>query len=362
MKLEYAQGSIFGIDSKKHIRQTEKDGDIKEFRSNIGVVVNPTDIEKFEEDYDKIITTMFENFKLTREKKVYKSHEIGKLLTGHPEKIRAFHIGFAREMLNNDYININYFYTSINTKYLKGKKVNLFGEYGRPTRTTDVKSFINILDGYYNVICGWKLTKITKLHNCTFILDGIENIYPSNAWQNLTKHNNVQIIYGGDHTDPLLSTADILIKHLDLFLREDYRPINEDTIKGIVTYDDKIKTDNIYYHYIGNPDLSDIKPNEDKIYNLLDLKDFIKRPIIFVSKGSLPQQRIILENLPIYYKIYNKAYALHASVRIYDPAIDSYIIGKDLEKEDYFFPLTKEADEQFELLERGGANIKKLEI
>lgn len=87
----------------------------------------------------------------------------------------------------------------------------------------------------------------------------------------------------------------------------------------------------------------------------------IKRPIIFVSKGSLQGQREVLENLPIYPKIHDLAYGLHAGVRVYDPKKDSQIIGRG-NIPDYFIPLTNEADLQYQLLKRGGAKIEKLEI
>jgi len=179
-----------------------------------------------------------------------------------------------------------------------------------------------------------------KIKNCTFVFDGLENIYPTEAWKKTTKYNNIRIVYAGDLTDPLLSTADLLIKHLDLYLREDYKPLNEKTIEGIITYDDKVKSDNIYYHYMGNPDISKIKPIEDRILRVNDLYDYIRRPIIFVSKGSLPGQRATLEKLPIMDKIHSKAYGIQASVRIYDSKVDSGIIGRDPEKCDYFISLT----------------------
>ncbi len=355
-------GPIFGVDSKKHIRQWESEGEIKEFRGNIGVVINPEDIKTFEEKYHSIMKDLFDSFGVKMRKKVYKSHEIGQLFPGNPEKIRAFHIGFAREILNLKDLRVNYFFTTINTNYLEDEKVTVFGEYGRPTRKKDVKKFIDMIGGYYNVLCAWKLTDITSLRNCTFLFDGVESIYPTKAWDNLKSSNNIKIVYSGDHTDPLISTADILVKHLDFFLKEDYNPLNEETIENIVTYGDKVDSENIFYHYIGNPDLEHIKPIRDRQFNLMDLQEHIRRPIIFVSKGSVPKQRKALENLPIYYDIFDKAYSLQASVRIYDPGKDSQIIGKDPDNPDYFLPLTREADEQFELLKRGGANIKKLEI
>jgi hypothetical protein len=61
-------GKIFAIDSKQHIRQREIDGSLKElFRANIGVVVNPNDIDKFEEDYDSILKKLFDQFEIKKE-------------------------------------------------------------------------------------------------------------------------------------------------------------------------------------------------------------------------------------------------------------------------------------------------------
>jgi len=293
---------------------------------------------------------------------VYKSYDLGKLFSGKEDKIKAIHIAFTREILKLDDVKVNYFFTNINSKYLEDKKVTIFGKYNRPTKKVDVKKFIDYIDGYYNVLCAWKLTHILNLKNCTFILGGFENIYPTNAFNELTSDHIVKIVYGGDRTDPLLSTADILLKELDLLLHDTYRPLREDTIEHIITYDDKVKTENVFYHYIGNPDIEDIKPIEERTLSIYELNNYIRRPIIFVSAGSLPYQNLILEELPIYNEVFNKAYGLHASVRKYDPKIDSKIIGKNSEHTDYFLSLGKEADEQLELLKRGKSNIKELKI
>jgi hypothetical protein len=355
-------GAVFGVDSKKHIKQWQRpDGTIKEFRSNLGVVVNPLDIDAFEKAYDGILNSLFDTFKVERKRKVYKSADIGALFPMQEQKIKAFHIGFMRKILNQDNLKVAYCFTRINSKYLEDKKVTIFGKYGYATKKVDVKQFINILDGYYNVLCGWKVMKKTNICNSTFIFDGIEGIFPTRAWDELIARNNVQIVYGGDHTSPILATADILVKTLDIFLKKDYDPLNEKTIQKIIGYGDKIDLDNIYYVYIGNPDLDYIKPEEDRRYILREMERYIKRPIIFVSKGSLPGQRQVLENLPVYDTIHDKAFGLFASVRIYDPKKDSQIIGKGNEP-DYFVSLTPESDQYFELLKRGGANILKLEI
>jgi len=189
----------------------------------------------------------------------------------------------------------------------------------------------------------------------------MEGIYPTKAWYELKAKNNIQISYSGDQTNPILATADILVKTLDIFLKRDYDPLNEKTIEKIIRYDKKVDTENIYYVYIGNPDLESIKPLEDRQFTLKEMAPVIKRPIIFVSKGSLPGQRDVLENLPIYPKIHDIAYGLHAGVRVYDPKKDSQIIGRG-DVADYFISLTSEADQQYQLLKRGGAKIEKLEI
>lgn len=116
----------------------------------------------------------------------------------------------------------------------------------------------------------------------------------------------------------------------------------------------------MYIDYIGNPDLEYIKPiskNKLKYYNFYE---HIKRPIIFVSLGNVASQKEVFEELPLFDEVMKKAHALDASVRFYDPKKDRQIIGKG-EQPDYFLPLSPTADEYYEILKRGGANIIKLE-
>jgi hypothetical protein len=205
--------------------------------------------------------------------------------------------------MNLEDVNVNICFTQLNSRYLNDGKVTIFGKYGRPTRNVDVKTFINIINGYYNVLCGWKVSKVTRLRNCTFILDGMEDFYPSHAWEELSRSHNVRIIYGGDHSNPTLSTADILLKYLDYLLKNTREKLNESTLKKVITYDDKINPENIFYHYIGNPDINSIKPYEDYRYTFNDLRPYIRRPIIFVSKGTLPYQCVITGDVRLFVQL-----------------------------------------------------------
>lgn len=355
-------GSIFGIDSKSHIRKREFEGVERElFRANLGIAVNPDDISKFEDEYNEIMNDLFTKYGIDRIRKVYKSSEIGKFL-GNESIIIQFHEDFARKILELPDVKFNICYTQLNSKYLKDGKVTIFGNYGGPTKKVDVKHFLNIIDNYYNVICGWKIIQITRLQKCTFLFDGMEDIYPSIAWDSLSKRNNVKIIFGGDKTEPVISAADILLKFVDYSLKKYRARLDEKSIKKIVTFDGFLTEKNKFCHYIGNKDINDIKPYENRRVTFQILNPFIRRPIIFISTGEQPKTKKILENLPIYSEIYDKAFGLQASVRIFNPIKDAEIIGKDPKNHDYFLPLTTEADEQYDLLVRGKSNIKKLEL
>jgi hypothetical protein len=324
-------------------------------------VVNPGEIASFEDEFDKILDDLFQKFGIIREKKVYKSADIGSCFPMQESRANNFRLAFTRRILSLDDLKVSYCFTRINSRHLEDGKVTIFGNYGYATEKVDVKKFIYILENYYNILCGWKIMKNTGTSGSTFFFDGMDGIYPTRAWNQLVSKNNVKIIYSGDRTNPLLATADILVKTLEVFLQTEFAPLNEDTIKKIVTYDGKVNDRNISYTYIGNPDLAEIKPLENRQFSLQELNSFIKRPIIFVGKGSLPGQRDVLESLPIFQKIHDIAYSLHAGIRIFDPKKDGRIIGRD-KTADYFISLTREADEQFDLLKRCGANIEKLEI
>lgn len=199
-----------------------------------------------------------------------------------------------------------------------------------------------------------------NIRKSNIIIDGTTAIRDCKAWEYLRDKHNVKIIYSADKVIPLISAADIIIKNIEFFIKQEKAKINEETLKKIIHYDEKISEDESYYHYIGNPDLKYIKQNSSRTYTGHDLKEHLHRPIIFVSAGGLPGQKEMIESGMG--PIYDFASTICGSVKVFDPKKDSRIIGTNPEVEDFFYPLNKTADEELETFIRHKKNVKRMEL
>jgi len=355
-----ARSKLFGFDSKCIYKEwVKKDGSRLHVKLPVGVCVHTGDNEKFETDYEEIMVQLFQKFGITKERRVYASSEIGSLFPPDSEEYANFCLGFTREIMKIEDAKFTFFYTDINKKHLKDGKVTINGEYGSPTEDITVEEFIDKTMDSYNVICAWKVMSVMKLRKANIILDGTSAVRDCAAWEYLRDNHNVRIMYNADKIVPLVSAADILVRNLEFFIKKEKARINEDTLKKIIHYEGKISEDEAYYYYIGNPDLKYIKQRSSRTYTGFDLKDYLHRPIIYASAGQIQGQKEMLESGMG--PIYDLASTMGCSVKIFDPNKDSKIIGKDPEKEDYFFPFNKLAEEILEIFVRSKRNVKRLE-
>jgi hypothetical protein len=364
--MESTKTPIFGVDSIRSFKEwyapfgSGLEPEKREVRVLFGVVVNPLDKDQFEIDYNKIMNELFGSFNIPRIRPVYKSSEIGRLFGTNVKKFMSFCLNFMRKVLNLDYVKVSYCMTRLNSKQLVNGKVIIGGEYGSATRQISVPEFMDMLSSYYNTVCAWKVAERTGVKFSRFLFDGEENIARCHAWNELSHGQKIEIVFNGDKTEPVLSSADIILKSLNFFFLQSRAVFDEKKIEQVILYGDKVKPENKFFIYIGNPDLEKIKPLTDQRLSLFDLRIFIRHPIIYVGAGGIPGQKATIENLLYYDKLIAKATELHAGLRIYDPYKDSRIIGQP--NKDYFVPLNSIAEAQLETLIKGGHNIEKLEI
>jgi len=355
------RGKLFGFDSKCIYKEWVKsDGTRSHVKIPVGVCVHTGDNENFEAEYEEIMTRLFQKFGITKEKRVYASNEIGRLFPPDSEDYAKFCLGFTREIMKLEDVKFTFFITTINKKYLTDGKVTINGEYGAPTVSITVEEFIDKMTDSYNVICAWKMMSIMKLRRANVILDGTTAIRDCKAWEYLRDTHSVHIMYNADKIVPLVSAADIIVRNLEFFIKKEKAYINESTLEKIIHYEEKITKDETYFYYIGNPDLKYIKQNSSRTYTSYDLRSYLHRPIIYVSAGQLPGQKEMLESGMD--PVYDMASSICGSVKIFDPKHDSRIIGQNPEKEDYFFPFNKSAEEILEIFTKQKRNVKRLDI
>ena len=354
-------GSVFGIDSKKLYKERyDRNGNKKEFRALIGVVVNAEDNLSFEESYDEIIGRLFQKYGLNKPRRAYSSSDIGFFIGPRVDVFHEFCRDFTHEILLLDSLKLNFFFTRFNTRYFQDGKVTMFGEYGTATKNISVGEFIDRITNYYNVICAWKLSEIIDFQNGLFLLDGTEGIMPCPAWESLSNNQYVKIIFNGDKIVPVISTADILVRHVEIELLKKRDMIDEKSIEEMILRDKLISPDKKYFRYIGNPDINKIKPIRSNCLSLGEVKGHVRHPIIFISAGDIIGQSSIVEHSPLMHKILDMASSLHAGVRFYDPKRDRYLIGS--QGTDYFYTLNDAARQQLQALIACGLNVKELKL
>lgn len=353
--------NIFGLDSKVIFKEwVRKDGTSSHIKVPICVSVNPSDNIRFENDYKSVIDKLFEQFGIEKDRSVYSSSEIGTLLSDE-DRYRAFCLAFTREIMNLDYVKFTIFITTFNKKHLTNDKITINGKYGSPTKEIGVEEFIDMIQNSYNVICAWKMMKNLKLKNQMVLIDGTNTVRDCIAWDELKEKQDVRIMFNADKIVPVVSAADIILRNIDFFVKMERSYLNEDILKKIIHYEGKISSKNKYYQYIGNPDIKNIKPNSERIYTNFDLKNYFRKPIIYVYAGVTGQKEII-ESSPIMTDVFNYASVCYGSVKIYDPKSDGRMIGADKNNPDYFLPLGEEAEKALSALIATRKNVKRLEL
>jgi len=353
-------GKVFGFDSKPMIRKwVDKDGVEKHLKILMSVSVNPEENQDFEEEYDKIMKSLFSKFGLERKRHVYSSSEIGGMFPPADPSYSNFCLAFTRAVMSLPDVKYSFFVTSLNRKHLQNGEVTINGEYGSTTRKVSIEEFMNLLADSYNVISAWKLCQITGIRRQTIIIDGTDTIRDCEAWDFVKKTQNVRIIYNADKLVPVVSTADIILRNLDWFIKTEKSFIDEKAIEKIIHYDDKVPSNNKFYRYIGNPDLEFIKPKSERVFSSLDLVEYLQRPIFYLYAGGMPQQKELLEEFPEKDEIYDAASSLYGSIKIFDHKKDGRIIGNNPEVCDFFCPYGDDAVKTLQILKSQKRNIEE---
>jgi hypothetical protein len=355
-------GPVLAADSKKHYKEwfDSKTGEKREFRGLLGVVVNPYKPAEFDEYYDTVLQELLRDFELKTKRSVLNSKDIGDLLAPSQPKYMTFCLNFARKMWDAPDTKITYVVTRINPNALVGdKKIIVHGEYGSATKAISIPEFLDLIEPYYNVLATWHVLRRTGLKGAYCALDGTDVIANCEAWRELSNAQHAKIIYNGDRTIPAISTADILLRSMDFFLQQRKEILDESLLRKIVTLG--VNKPNLFFEYLGNPDIQRIKPLSKRYLDLRDLREYVQHPIIFVSAGGIPGQSVLFEGTPGFHEVMRIASGMGAGVRFFDPARDKLIIGRG-EREDYFVCLNDLARSQFQALESAGINLKELRL
>lgn len=345
--------SIIAVDSARHIRTWPKG----QFFASIGTCLSLDDCDAFKKSYLKVIEDLLPQYGITRKKNVYKSYEIAKAFGSRTNLFHNFLAQFTLKILALPGVRITVFYTTLNTRLLENnvqdedtlsqedeekqpyedfvrgatKPIQVYGGEGSPVKQISTKEFLDKLDNYYVTICAWKLTDLTKIYNKNFILDGFEGEV-TDAWLALTRSNQVAVAYKGDQCNAYISAADLVTRFADMRLRLWRFPLTKDALyrmfNALLEEDGTIRN-RYFIKRIWNPDISKIVPSSRRP---IDIQVHMLHPCIFICKEEpTAEERIRLENSPMFDEILDRAFQIDGCVQFYEPKKHTALMGdKDI--------------------------------
>lgn len=335
---------VVGFDSCRFVRGN--------FQALMGVGVTVNDHERFRKAYDRWLDNIFDEVGLKRDKLIYKSFDLNKLFG---DRIFEIYDQFVEE--TKDHIHFldlfySYFYPSdghrstdktdfLDEKDERNEPIPKFIKvyYKEPggIETVSGIEFLDLIDHSYPLICAWDYFSRNPNTAFTARIDHFD-AKPSNIWCEVLKNKHkfkLEIVYGGDKCDDIISSADILLNYLHEEIKKNNIPLNRKTHDILhKNFNRKFET-----RFLGSKYLWEMTPSNKWVVNN---HAFIKHPIYFVFlegaedfKKIYPQmdERKLIEDSPFIDMLYVKAATDSGSVKYYNPNTDNRLI----QKEDKFF-------------------------
>jgi hypothetical protein len=240
------------------------------------------------------------------------SYEILELTNGDYEVLCEFY-----ERIRNYLQKINIFYCSFNQK-----RIPEIFTYGRSKlRKMSVEEFFNNhLDNSFIHICIWTLRNYLNSIQATVYSDSFTT-NPTEAWNYVSNLPNFKIIPNGDAVNPLVSTADIIIKVLEYKLQKSKRSFFKSEIEKQLVGNNN--DEQIHIHKIDNRFYPKITPLKRAKFRL---DNFIKHPsfFIFKTKKREIEMEFIMQNSP---KLMNEIFSKDGCVLFFDQRLYSGCIS-----------------------------------
>jgi len=301
--------SIIGFDSKETHREINSQDQI----FPLGASIEIYDYEKFKNEYDKAMKTIWDSINEKRKRKVYSFQYFAKKFG--MEDAQELLIPFLKN-IHPHIINADIYFTNIPEK--KIPEVYMYNMDERK-ETKKINEFLTTLVQPYSYICAWKQC-FTNEKQADQIL-WLDNFQGKStvAW-NVLWGKKPSIYYKGDYCNALISTADILAGVVDNSLID--QPFSKKSINEILSGKLKLRGKT---NIIGSQDLRWIVPVSRKMINTTR---FLKHPIYYLITQKRPKELEYKESIhqfeysPIFDEIANIAYNNNGAIKFYDKTQD----------------------------------------
>lgn len=273
--------SSVAIDSREYIRGTH--GSV--YKACLGVAITINDEKKFVGKYNLTVGGLLKKYGIKRKKTVYKSYDIMSNLK--PNHYKEFFDDFYQSLIIDQISELDVFYSLFFKK--DTPEIRIYGRDESGIEKMGIIPFIDKLNPSYPHVCAWRYLEQHKKFNGALHLDHFTGSI-TEAWETIDGKDNIFIYFMGDCCNPLIATADLVVRYIDIQLRYKQRRLYPEYIAEVLPgYEGKLST-----HFLGQKFLSNIRPISKTPINPTSK---IKHPIIFIVK----EKPKVLEKRGCYY-------------------------------------------------------------
>ncbi len=306
---------IIGIDSRILIRDgTKRDGTKGHFESVVGIAVKVRDYVLFDQAYQTALKKAFDSVGLPQDYKFYCTHDLSSLpgkykfldifiqsLSAHVEKVHVFYTLFSKKRLSE---------VKVYGRLSRNERLKL----AAPTRTYEELISKHLLQCFPGV-CAWRLMEHLLPSTSQFHLDSYEG-HISEAQEELEGSEFKRVVYpNGDCSNPIISTADLLLDVLDKRLAASRALLIFDNIRpALPEFGDKVLV-----YPISNKHLPKITPLDKIAINNLKV---LKHPVFWVFKGEEMISSEILKSSKAFRNLVDFAACKAGVVKLFDRNLD----------------------------------------
>ena len=237
-------------------------------KAMMGASVKTQDEDKFRSHYEQSLSNTLAKFRIQRKKPIYKAYHFA---SQNPQTTPDM-ISCLLSQLEPSIERIDVYCAYYNQPY-----VSCFGESAGQRMLPIV--FIERFQNAFPHVCAWKyLVKYPYETDLVFQIDHFESkITP--AWRVLKTSNvQLQVFYSGGECNPLVATADVILRLIELF---QYGNVNgRSLLSPIVDHIPPLES-KLRFHNLGGK--GEDQHHTAPVVNLdINLTECIKRPIYYI--------------------------------------------------------------------------------
>ena len=335
-----------GIDTHHLKINYQNNGVDKRFESLVGVGVSAQDYEKFCEAYEEAINKTIKFFGIKTNKKILCNFDLLKLWSPDIQPHEFFFKEIAPHIESID-VFWTLFSPSRKMRWMGRKEKELKHRLSKPD--LELYETLNKLANSFPMICIWRIKDFLKKNGILCLIDSC-SLKPSESWEEIKDDIDINMFFSGDTCNPLISTADIMIKIIDSRRSRERKLYEYKTFRNLLPE----LNGKVYEYSISHRHYKKISPLTDKQVNL---RDYVKHPVFYIlNENPEFMDSAKLKTDSSIDKLYNLAAGASGCVKVYYKKSDKIKTG------DYVAYFTENGKSFVEYLKKMGKKVNGIDM